>query len=146
MSKRRKAYTLTQKELVELGFTDCYFDEARNKWIVKRFWRAGIKPEKVDKEIEVSFTNNKHPYGDDQSAPVISFSANNKIYSISFPRFVWAWTYGKISFKEKVKTNNSIKLEDWELTNLWDHSYYKKANTYTVVREMLEGKRPVKYK
>lgn len=145
MGKRRKAYTLTKKELKEYGFTECYFDESLDKWIVKRFWKTGMSPVKVEKDIKVSFTNDYHPYGDDQSAPVITFSVNSKPISISFPRFAWAWYYGRISYRNKIKTNNSKNIKDWELVDIRDHSYYKKANATTIIKEMIEGKRPFKF-
>lgn len=111
-------------------------------------------------------TNDEHKYGKTRSYPNISFSAQPYgHFSISFPRFIWAWCYGSISadikLKKKKNAEKKLSLDSFELVDWKDHSYYDKGNSYTAIREQAkefvkkewerikadyEAGRPIKFK
>ena len=143
----RKGNDLTKSQLEELGFTLCEYDANSNTWHIKRSWFYCGTNKKKEYDMTIALTDDKHPYGDDRSEPIISFSTPTKKYSISLPRFVWAWTYGSISGEKKVRRldPNSLDINTFELRDWKDHSYYKKANTVLIIREMIDGIRPFKF-
>ena len=145
MKRNSKAYDLTKEFLEKAGFISCEF--VNGNWVIKRIWRVGSSKNVAEKEIHISTTNDYHPYGYDQKAPVISFSCGKKHYSISWPRFLWAWKKGSISKDVKVRKidDKNIWPDSFELVDIHDHSYYKKYNAALVIKEMIEGKRSFKF-
>ncbi len=144
MKRNSKAYDLTREFLEKAGFVSCEFVDG--SWVIKRIWRIGNTKKFGEKEIHISETSDRHPYGYDQKAPVISFSFD-KQYSISWPRFLWAWKTGSISKDVKVRKidDKNIWPDSFELVDIHDHSYYKKYNAALVIKEMIEGKRSFKF-
>lgn len=147
MSKRQsKAYDLSYEELKAAGFYYVDYDPTTNSWDIRRKWRKGTNPKPVEKHIKISMTHDEHPYGKTQSAPIISFSCGSRHYSISFPRFVYAWKKGFISKDKKLRRKPDLEpqFKDcidwwcWEEVDMTDHSYYKKSNAVMCLKEQLE--------
>ena len=148
MSKRvSKAYDLSYEELRAVGFYYVNYDVATNSWDIRRKWRkCGKNGKEVEKNIKISITNDEHPYGKTQHKPIISFSAGDRKYCISFPRFVYAWKKGFISKDKKLrrKPNLEPQFKDcldwwcWEEVDMGDHSYYEKSNAVMCLKEQLE--------
>lgn len=132
----RQGYDLTRNFLEQAGFLSCYYDNKRG-WTITRYWYKTNTDKKELTEFRPSDTNDLHPYGKDRSYKNISFRCNGQGYSISLPRFLWAWFNGSISADKKVKKldDKYIWPDSFELADWNDHSYYKKSNAVIAMRE-----------
>ena len=147
MGKRQsKAYDLSYEELKAAGFYYVNYDVATNSWDIRRRWRDGNTKNIVNKQIKISSTNDEHPYGKTQHKPIISFSAGERHYCISFPRFVYAWKKGFISKDKKLRRKPDLEpqFKDcldwwcWEEVDMGDHSYYEKSNAVMALQKQID--------
>lgn len=135
----RQGYDLSKEQLKSYGFRECAYDYDTDTWTIKRYWHKGTNKKYELYDIHVHMTNDEHKYGKTRSYPNISFSAKPYgCFSISFPRFIWAWCYGFISANDKIRKKKDAKkklsLDSFELVDWKDHSYYEKGNSYTAIR------------
>ena len=147
MGKRQsKAYDLSYEELKAAGFYYVNYEPATNSWDIRRRWRDGNTKNIINKQIKISMTTDLHPYGKTQHKPIIGFSAGDRKYCISFPRFVYAWKKGFISKDKKLRRKKDLEpqFKDcidwwcWEEVDMGDHSYYKKSNAVICLKEQIE--------
>ena len=147
MGKRQsKAYDLSYEELKAAGFYYVNYEPTTNSWDIRRRWRYGNTKNIINKQIRISMTTDPHPYGKTQHKPIISFSAGDRKYCISFPRFVYAWKKGFISKDKKLRRKKDLEpqFKDcidwwcWEEVDMGDHSYYKKSNAVMCLKEQIE--------
>ena len=147
MSKRQsQAYDLSYEELKAAGFYYVNYDPYTNTWDIRRKWRKNNSKEIVDKHITISMTNDEHPYGETRHAPILSFSAGERKYCISFPRFIYAYKKGFISKDKKLRRKKDLDEKFkycldwwcWEESDITDHSYYEKSNAVMCLKKQLE--------
>ena len=145
MSKRQsQAYDLSYDELRAMGFYYVDYDVSTNTWDIRRKWRKNNSRKEIEKNIKITITNDdQHPYGVIRHAPIISFSCGDRKYSISFPRFIYAYKKGFISKDKQLRRRKDapegcLDWWCWEERDIKDHDDYEKSNAVMALRKKIE--------